>query len=123
MRLPPALALPSSDRDAAAPARDSDAALLAAFAAGDTRAFERLYARHEAALYRFVRRLLGREAAREADEVFQDTWMRAIQARQQWRDDHAAGARFRTGDRVGIALHPSRALLFDPDTERNLQAR
>lgn len=96
MRLPPALALPSSDRDAAAPARDSDAALLAAFAAGDTRAFERLYARHEAALYRFVRRLLGREAAREADEVFQDTWMRAIQARQQWRDDHAAGARFRT---------------------------
>jgi RNA polymerase sigma factor (sigma-70 family) len=75
---------------------DTDAALLAAFAAGDARAFERLYARHEAALYRFVRRLLGAQAAREADEVFQDTWMRAIQARREWRADDARGASFRT---------------------------
>jgi RNA polymerase sigma factor (sigma-70 family) len=81
---------------AAAPSDDSDAELLAAFAAGDARAFERLYARHEAALYRFVRRLLGREAAREADEVFQDTWLRAIQARQSWRVDDPRGASFRT---------------------------
>ncbi len=95
MRPPPA---PARDPASGAlpPAADSDAALLAAFAAGDGRAFERLYARHEAALYRFVHRLLGREAAREADEVFQDTWMRAIQARHGWQDDHAGGASFRT---------------------------
>jgi RNA polymerase sigma-70 factor (ECF subfamily) len=68
----------------------SDDELAAAFAAGDTRAFERLYARHEKALYRFVRRLLGRAAGEQADEVFQDTWLRAIQARQDWKPQGAA---------------------------------
>ncbi len=58
-----------------------DDALMHAFAQGDARAFEHLYARHHAALYRFVRRVLGREAAVHADEVFQDTWLRVVQAR------------------------------------------
>jgi RNA polymerase sigma-70 factor (ECF subfamily) len=71
----------------------SDDELMRAFAAGDGGAFERLYARHEAALYRFIRRLLGSAAATQADEVFQDTWLRAVQARQQWRPQ---GAAFRT---------------------------
>jgi RNA polymerase sigma-70 factor (ECF subfamily) len=71
----------------------SDDALAAAFAAGDMRAFERLYARHERALYRFVRRLLGSAAAQQADEVFQDTWLRAIQARADYRPQ---GAQWRT---------------------------
>lgn len=79
-----------------APPSPTDAALLAAFAQGDARAFERLYARHEAALYRFVRRLLGQAAAQHADEVFQDTWLRAIQARREWRADDPSGASFRT---------------------------
>ena len=82
---------PEAHSDAA-----SDAALLAAFAGGDARAFERLYGRHEQALYRFVRRLLGTVAAAQADEVFQDTWLRAIQARNEWRPDHAGRASFRT---------------------------
>jgi len=68
----------------------SDDDLAAAFAAGDGHAFERLYARHEKALYRFVRRLLGSAAAQQADEVFQDTWLRAIQARHDWRPQGAA---------------------------------
>lgn len=72
---------------------DDDVALMAAFAAGDVQAFERLYERHEASLYRFVRRLLGRSAAEQADEVFQDTWMRVLQARERYR---AQGAQFRT---------------------------
>ncbi len=79
------------------PANDSgayeDDALMRAFAAGEAGAFERLYARHDKALYRFVRRLLGQAAATQADEVFQDTWLRAIQARAQWQPQ---GARFRT---------------------------
>ncbi len=79
-----------------ADAAPSDESLLAAFAAGDARAFEQLYARHETALYRFVRRLLGRDAAGEVDEIFQDTWLGAIRARQGWQADHAAGATFRT---------------------------
>ena len=78
------------------PSTPSDAELLAAFAAGDARAFERLYARHEGALYRFVRRVLGTAAAAQADEVFQDTWERVIAGRSQWRADHERGASVRT---------------------------
>ncbi|MES2959896.1 MAG: sigma-70 family RNA polymerase sigma factor [Pseudomonadota bacterium] len=70
-----------------------DDALMRAFAQGDARAFERLYARHHAALYRFVRRVLGREAAAQADEVFQDTWLRVVNARERWSPQ---GASFRT---------------------------
>jgi RNA polymerase sigma factor (sigma-70 family) len=75
------------------PAADDDDALMRAFAQGDARAFERLYARHHAALYRFVRRLLGREAGTQGDEVFQDTWLRVVAARRQWQPQ---GATFRT---------------------------
>lgn len=71
----------------------TDDDLMRSFAAGDARAFEQLYARHQAALYRFVRRLLGRVAAAQADEVFQDTWLRAIQARHRWQPQ---GATWRT---------------------------
>lgn len=73
---------------------DDDVALMAAFAGGDVQAFERLYQRHEAALYRFVRRLLGRTAAAQADEVFQDTWMRVLQSRARYSPQ--SGAQFRT---------------------------
>jgi RNA polymerase sigma factor (sigma-70 family) len=76
-----------------APDADDDDALMRAFAQGDARAFERLYARHHGALYRFVRRLLGREAGTQGDEVFQDTWLRVVAARQQWQPQ---GATFRT---------------------------
>ena len=71
----------------------SDDQLMRAYAAGDAGAFEQLYARHQAALYRFVRRLLGSAAATQAEEVFQDTWLRAIQARHGWAPQ---GAAFRT---------------------------
>lgn len=71
----------------------SDDALMQAYARGDAAAFERLYARHHGALYRFVRRLLGSACAPQTDEVFQDTWLRAIQARERWAPQ---GASFRT---------------------------
>jgi RNA polymerase sigma factor (sigma-70 family) len=71
----------------------TDDALMRAFAAGDAAAFDTLYARHEAPLFRFVRRLLGRDLAAQADEVFQDTWLRVIQACATWSPQ---GARFRT---------------------------
>jgi RNA polymerase sigma factor (sigma-70 family) len=76
--------------DAEAP---TDDALMKAFARGDARAFDRLYGRHQAALYRFVRRLLGAPCAAQADEVFQDTWLRVIQSRERWAPQ---GASFRT---------------------------
>jgi RNA polymerase sigma-70 factor (ECF subfamily) len=72
---------------------DSDDALMRAFARGDAAAFERLYARHQGALYRFVRRLLGRAAAAQCDEVYQDTWLRVVRSRERWAPQ---GASFRT---------------------------
>ena len=63
----------------------SDDALMLAYADGDAAAFERLYHRHQAGLYRFVRRLLGTAWSAQADEVFQDTWLKVVQARGRWR--------------------------------------
>ncbi len=71
----------------------TDDALMAAYAAGDARAFERLYARHQAGLYRFIRRLLGSALNAQTDEVFQDTWLRVVQQRARWAPQ---GASFRT---------------------------
>lgn len=74
-------------------ATDDDDTLMQAWMQGQVRAFDRLYQRHHAALYRFVRRVLGHGAAHQADEVFQDTWTRVIQARERWAPQ---GATFRT---------------------------
>ena len=70
-----------------------DDVLMTAYARGDAAAFERLYARHQAGLYRFVRRLLGTALAAQADEVFQDTWLRVVRSRERWQPQ---GATFRT---------------------------
>ena len=75
-------------------AETSDAALMLAYASGDAAAFERLYARHQAGLYRFIRRLLGTALAAQADEVFQDTWLKVVQSRGRWNAE--GGATFRT---------------------------
>jgi RNA polymerase sigma-70 factor (ECF subfamily) len=71
----------------------SDEELMLAYAAGESAAFEVLYARHEAGLFRFVRRLLGSALAAQAEEVFQDTWMRIVSARKSFLPQ---GARWRT---------------------------
>ena len=55
------------------PPEPTDDALMKAYAAGDAAAFEQLYARHQAGLYRFIRRLLGSALNAQTDEVFQDT--------------------------------------------------
>ena len=74
-------------------AEDDDLALMSAFATGQVQAFEWLYQRHHAALYRFVRRLLGRDGVSQADEVFQDTWLRVVRAEARYAPQ---GASFRT---------------------------
>lgn len=67
-----------------------DDQLMLAYAQGDAAAFDALYARHEAALYRFVRRVLGAALAAQADEVFQDTWLRIVVARASFVPQGAA---------------------------------
>lgn len=74
-------------------ANPDDNDLMSAYARGDATAFERLYARHQAGLYRFVRRLLGAALAAQTDEVFQDTWLRVVNARLRWRADGSANFR------------------------------
>lgn len=74
-------------------AAELDDRAMRAWAAGDAGAFEQLYARHHQGLYRFLRRLLGQAGAGQLDEVFQDSWLRVIQARGQWAPQ---GASFRT---------------------------
>ena len=76
------------------PDEPTDEALMAAYVAGDAAAFERLYARHRGGLWRFVRRLLMDVAAAQAQEVFQDVWLRVVQSRGRWRPQ--AGATFKT---------------------------
>lgn len=73
------------------PLRDlPDEDLMLAYADGDAAAFDLLYARHEAALYRFVRRLLGSALSAQADEVFQDAWLRIVAARRSFVPQAAA---------------------------------
>jgi RNA polymerase sigma factor (sigma-70 family) len=67
----------------------SDEALLQAFAQGQARAFEQLYARHHQALYRFVRRLLAQAAADAAEEVIQDAWMKLVEQAPRWQPQGA----------------------------------
>ncbi len=62
----------------------SDDELMLAYTRGDAAAFERLYARHETGLFRFLRRLLGASLAAQVDEVFQETWLRIIAARDSF---------------------------------------
>ena len=59
----------------------SDEQLMQAYTAGDAAAFDVLYARHEGGLFRFVRRVLGSRMSAQADEVFQDCWLRMVTAR------------------------------------------
>lgn len=55
---------------------------MLAFAQGDAGAFDRLYARHKGTVYRFVARSLPAKA--DAEEIFQEVWMKAIEARGRY---------------------------------------
>lgn len=54
----------------------SDEDLLAAYAAGDARAFGELYERHERAIYRFFMRQGAATAV--ADDLLQETWLAVV---------------------------------------------
>jgi RNA polymerase sigma-70 factor (ECF subfamily) len=67
-----------------------DEELMAAYRDGDAGAFETLYTRHRARLYRFVLRSVKQRGA--AEELFQEVWMRVIEGRSRY----APRARFTT---------------------------
>jgi RNA polymerase sigma-70 factor (ECF subfamily) len=67
-----------------------DEQLMLAYRHGDAGAFESLYARHKGPLYRFVlRSVKGRGVA---EELFQEIWIRVIEARGRYQPQ----ARFTT---------------------------
>jgi RNA polymerase sigma-70 factor (ECF subfamily) len=88
-------ALPRAPSAKNAPERQAmpDDQLMLAYAQGDAAAFDVLYARHAGGLFRFVKRLLGARLVAQADEVFQDTWVRIISARDSFSPQ---GATWRT---------------------------
>jgi RNA polymerase sigma-70 factor (ECF subfamily) len=68
----------------------ADEELMIAYRDGNAGAFETLYARHRARLFRFVLRSVKERGM--AEELFQDVWMRVIEARERY----APKARFTT---------------------------
>ena len=73
---------------AIAAARDED--LMLAYAADDASAFDALYARHKAAVYRYFLRQCTHAGI--AEELFQDVWMSVIRSRATY----APSAKFTT---------------------------
>jgi RNA polymerase sigma factor (sigma-70 family) len=68
----------------------ADEELMLAYRHGDAEAFDTLYRRHRGALYRFVLRAIKQRSA--AEELFQEVWIRVIEARSRY----APQARFTT---------------------------
>ena len=68
----------------------SDAGLMAAYARGQSDAFECLYLRHKQKLYSFLRRQCNNSAI--AEELTHDTWMAVIRRAQ----DYSPKAKFTT---------------------------
>jgi RNA polymerase sigma-70 factor (ECF subfamily) len=66
----------------ARPADETDEELMIAYARGDARAFEALYARHRSGVYRYLLRNCGDPAS--AQELFQDVWTSVIRARTRY---------------------------------------
>jgi RNA polymerase sigma-70 factor (ECF subfamily) len=60
-----------------------DEQLMLAYREGDAGAFEELYRRHKGGLFRFVLRSVRERAV--AEELYQEIWMRAIEARGRYQ--------------------------------------
>jgi|SRR5579872_1447114 len=71
-------------------APEDDGRLMLRYARGDMRAFELLYARHRAPLYRYLAR--HTRHADTANDLFQEVWSKVIASRERY----APSAQFRT---------------------------
>lgn len=72
------------------PQEPSDEALMHNYAAGQQTSFNTLYSRHEKGMLRFIARTLGRAHQQHTEEVFQDTWLRIVRAREHFVPQGAA---------------------------------
>src|SRR5262249_28816602 len=60
----------------------ADEDLMLAYRDGNAAAFETLYTRHRGGLYRFV--LRGVKVRAVAEELYQEIWVKVIEARERW---------------------------------------
>ena len=60
----------------------SDEDLMLAYAGGDAAAFDALYTRHRGPLFRLMLRSVRSRG--EAEELYQDVWMRVVEARSRY---------------------------------------
>src|SRR5438874_2045889 len=65
---------------------DSDARLIAECRSGDVEAFGQIYLKHERAIFRHALYLLGQHE--DADDVKQETFLRAYRTLATFRNDH-----------------------------------
>ena len=82
------------------PMDDEDAKLLAAYRRGDAEALGRLVEKYQRPLFGFLARFAARPG--EADEWFQETWVRAIQHMNLFRQKNLLGWLFRIAHNLVI---------------------
>lgn len=101
---------------------ETDAALLQAVSHGDETAFRALYRRHTPRLRGLVLRMLGGNRA-DADDVVQESWVRAVRAIDGFRGDSALGTWINgIGVRVAWEAIRRRERLSEPSPEHELAA-
>ncbi len=84
---------PESDR--------RDSVLFSAFIGGDEQAFAELYARYEKPLFVYCKYLLSTH--KDAEEVFQETWMRIVRLRSRGKEvDHFRAFLFTVARNTGL---------------------
>lgn len=66
----------------------TDDALMQRYCRGDSSAFDILYARHKDSIYRYVLRHCRSTSL--AEEIFQDTWLKLINAREQYQSQQSS---------------------------------
>ena len=64
----------------------SDNALISAYLNGDEQAFETLYYRYRKQLYGYLQNLLSGSGI-DADDIFEETWLKVINKLPRYRDD------------------------------------
>lgn len=74
----------------------SDEQLMMDYIDGNSAAFNTLYLRHESAMLSFIRRTLGQALDNQAEETYQDTWLRIIKARHSYVAPQDGGASWKT---------------------------
>jgi RNA polymerase sigma factor (sigma-70 family) len=103
---PPGEPMHRTESEAAAAGLEATDATLAA--AGDARAFERLYRRHEARIFTLARRMAG---ADDAPELTQEIFVRAWEKLKTFRGESAFGTwLYRLGINLILTRRESRAI-------------